>query len=318
MLNWKRFVHRPSLHLPQCHAATIVQLPDDSLVCAYYAGAYGKSPDVAIYGATLAPNGDEWESRGVFADTPGFSEGNPVLDVDSEQKLWLYYVTKLGDRWDTCQIKYSHHNGVGWKPPMYLHRDWGWMTGCKPIHLADGTILLPLYEESGSAFVMISSDGGRTWESSNVITTEAGVIQPTIAPLADGTLLMFLRTYEPSDGTIWQSSSADNGRTWSEPTRTNLYNPNARIDLTRLASGRLALAFNDAPAARSPLTIALSEDDGATFPIRCDVEIDAAEFSYPALIQSRDSLLHLVYTYHCTHIAHLSLDEAWIIGNARK
>jgi predicted neuraminidase len=317
MLNWKRFVHRPTLQLPKCHAATVVQLPDDSLMCAYYAGAHAKARDVAIYGATLAPDAEEWESQGVFADTPGFSEGNPVLDVDPEQKLWLYYVTMLGDRWDTCQIKYSHYNSVGWKPPMYLHHDWGWMTGCKPIHLADGTILLPLYEESGSAFVLISSDGGRTWESSNFITTDAGVIQPTIAPLADGTLLMFLRTREPQDGTVWQSCSSDQGRTWSEPKRTSLYNPDARIDLTRLASGRLALAFNDAAASRSPLTIALSEDEGATFPIRYDVETDAAEFSYPTLIQARDGLLHLVYTYRRTHIAHVAVDEAWIIENAR-
>jgi len=317
MLNWKRFVHRPTVRLPECHAATVVQLPDDSLMCAYCAGAYEKARDVAIYGATLAPNAEEWEPRGVFAETPGFSEGNPVLEVDSEQKLWLYYVTMFGDRWDTCQIKYSHYNSVGWKPPMYLQRDWGWMTGCKPTHLADGTILLPLYEESGSAFVMISSDCGRTWESSNLITTEAGVIQPTIAPLANGTLLMFLRTCESSDGTIWQSCSSDKGRTWSEPNRTDLYNPNARIDLTRLASGRLALAFNDAPATRSPLTIALSEDEGATFPIRYDVERENAEFSYPALIQARDGFLHLVYTYRRTHIAHVAFDEAWIIENAR-
>ena len=107
------------------------------------------------------------------------------------------------------------------------------------------------------------------------------------------------------------------GRTWSEPKRTPLYNPGSRLDLTRLASGRIALAFNDSPASRSPLTIALSEDEGETFPIRCDVETDDAEFSYPSLIQARDGLLHIVYTYRRTHIAHIGCDEAWIIANAR-
>jgi predicted neuraminidase len=97
-----------------------------------------------------------------------------------------------------------------------------------------------------------------------------------------------------------------------------LPNPNSRLDLTRLASGRLALAFNAAANARSPLTLALSEDDGATWPWRFDVETGDAEYSYPALIQSQDNLLHLVYTWRRTHIAHISCDEDWIIAHSQK
>lgn len=318
MLNWKRFAHRHSAVLPQCHAATIAQLPDDSLLCAWYAGAYQKAHDVAIYGARLTPDAEEWSPETVFADTPGFSEGNPVLGVDVENRVWLYHVTMLGARWDTCQIKYSHLNGMGWKPPMYLQREWGWMTACKPLNLADGTILLPLYEENGTAFVLISPDCGRTWETSNFLTADCGVIQPSLCPLADGSLLMYLRTLEKDNGTIWQSRSQDNGRTWSEPLRTHLPNPSSRVDLTRLQSGRLILAFNDSSSARTPLTLALSEDEGKTWALRYDIESEThEEFSYPALIQSRDGVIHVAYTYRNTHIAHLALDEAWIFEHGR-
>ncbi|HLK55376.1 MAG TPA: sialidase family protein [Chthonomonadaceae bacterium] len=315
----KRFAHTPSAALPQCHAPTLAERPDGALVCAWYAGAYERAKDVAIYGAVLALDAAGWSERVVFADTPGFSEGNPVLFLFPDGRLWLFYVTMFGDRWDTCQVKYthSHDGGWTWEGTVLLSSEWGWMTGCKPSLQPDGAILLPLYEERGRAFVLRSDDGGRQWTQSNIITTEYGVIQPTLAALPDGRLLMYLRTCEAQGGTIWQSLSQDGGRIWSDPSRVVLPNPNARVDLVRLASGRLALAFNDTGQGRTPLTLALSEDEGASWPYRYDVEIDAGEYSYPALIQARDGMLQLAYTWRRTHIAHIACDEEWILHNAR-
>lgn len=312
----RRFVHRPEPGLPQCHAATVVERQDGALICAWYAGAHEMARDVAIYGAFLAPGEEEWSEQVVFADSPGFSEGNPVLFLTRDGRLWLFYVTMLGERWDTCQVKYAHSldGGIHWEPPVVLSNEWGWMTGCKPLQLPDDTLLLPLYEELGSAFVLRSQDGGRQWKESNRVTTSAGVIQPTIAPCSDGSLLMYLRTYEVVGGMIWESRSWDEGRTWSLPIRTTLPNPNARVDLTRLADGKMALAFNDTHQGRTPLSLALSEDQGVTWPYRRHIETEPGEYSYPALIQSREGLLHLVYTYRRTHIAHIACDEEWVLA----
>ncbi len=320
MRYWKRFVHRPSAGLPQCHAATIVERADGALVSGWYAGAHEKARDVAIYGAVLPPDAEEWEARGVFADTPQFSEGNPVLYEDASRRLWLFFVTLLGDRWDTGQVKCAHSldGGVTWNPPFYVCDEWGRMTACKPLTLPDGAILLPLYLEAGGAFVLRTENLGQDWQTSMLVNTPGGVMQPALARRGDGSVLMYLRTCEADPGTVWQSVSGDGGRTWDAPTRAPLPNPNARLDLTRLASGRLAVAFNDSPDQRTPLTLALSEDDGASWPLRFDVESDAGEFSYPALIQARDGLLHLVYTYRRTHIAHVACDEAWIAAHARQ
>jgi predicted neuraminidase len=315
----KRFVHRPYGTVTDCHGATLVESGDGTLLCAWYAGPEDKPEEVAIYGASLAPGELEWTQRGVFADTPGLAEGNPVLFLDARDRLWLFYVTRFGDRWDTCQVKYAHSRDSGrtWGEPNFLRSDWGWMTGCKPLLRPNGVILLPLYEENGTAFVLRSEEGGLYWESSNMITTEQGVIEPSVAPLSDGSLLMYLRTYEPSGGTIWQSVSTDEGRMWAEPTRTCLPNPNARVDLTALASGRLALAFNDTPEGRSPLTLALSEDEGKTWSYRVNVETEAFEFAYPTLIQAQDGLLHLAYTWRRTHIAHVACDEEYLLAHGR-
>jgi predicted neuraminidase len=316
----KRFVHHPDTDLPQCHAATIAQLEEGTLVCAWYAGAYEKARDVAVYGATLSPGAARWSDRRLFADTPDFSEGNPLLFRDASDRLWLFYVTMMGDRWDTCQVKYCHSldGGRTWGESIFLRADWGWMTGCKPLMGGQGEILLPLYEENGAAFVLRSEDGGMHWESSKIVENETGVIQPTLALLSDGRLLMYLRTYEPAGGTIWQSVSEDEGRTWSALTRVGLPNPNSRVDLVALASGRMVLAFNDTGSGRTPLTLGLSEDNGETWPYRLDVETEPGEYSYPAIIQASDGLLHLVYTWQRTHIAHVVCDEAYVMAQGRR
>jgi predicted neuraminidase len=257
--------------------------------------------------------------RGRFADTPGFSEGNPILFLDGSQRLWLFYVTMLGERWDTCQVKYMHSldGGQTWGHPIILQAEWGWMTGCKPLLLGRQAILLPLYHEDGCSFTLFSEDGGRQWIPSNSVRTAKGLIQPSVVPLADGRLRMYLRTYEFPDGTLWQAHSENGGRTWGAPERAPLPNPSARVDALRLASGRLAIAFNDSGFARTPLTLALSEDEGATWAYRLDIEDEVGEYSYPALIQSRDGLLHTAYTYERTHIAHVVCDEEYLIAHSR-
>ena len=141
-------------------------VPDDSLMCAYYVRAQTRCPaTAAILGATLAPEAEEWESlRRVRRYLPISPKATPFLPLTPKTAFGCIMspcseIAGIPARSNTATIMAG-----GWKPPMYLHRDWGWMTACKPIHLENGTILLPLYEESGSAFVLISPDCGRTWE----------------------------------------------------------------------------------------------------------------------------------------------------------
>jgi len=304
---------------PQCHAATLCELPGGELMAAWYAGSYEGARDVAIYAARKTSDGG-WTEPEVIADTPGFAEGNPALYRDVSGVLWLFYVTMVGERWDTCQVKYqrSVDSGRTWDIPVLLRAEWGWMTSNKPLTLPDGAILLPLYEERGAAFTLRSDDVGRHWDRSDPIETPEGVIQPALARLSDGRLLMLLRTLERENGALWQSFSDDEGRTWSAPTRTRLPNPNARVDVQSLASGALVLAFNDTPRGRTPLTLALSDDDGRTWPLRVNVETDEAEFSYPALIQSSDGLCHLAYSHRRVNIAHVAFDEEWLRAQRKR
>lgn len=207
--------------------------------------------------------------------------------------------------------------------------------------------------------VLLSRDRGASWEEIPVPGSEGCVhmsIVPWQAPGRDGTLLAFYRSRWADH--VYRSVSADGGLTWSAPVATVLPNNNSSVMALTLASGALALVYNHSSAAdatgrrtslyddieggaaeaapaegrpafwgapRAPMTIALSEDGGLTWPWRRNLEEGDGycltnnskdrlnrEFSYPSLCQTPDGALHLVYTFWRQAIKYTRIDEAWI------
>ena len=298
---------------PSCHAATIVELPNGDLLVAWYAGEEEGAKDVAILSSRRQRGSEKWGAPKVLVDMPNKPEGNPVLWCDPKGTVWLFYVTMQGDGWTTCNIKYvmSKDNGETWSEPLFLREELGWMTGTKPLVLKNGEVLLPLYDEVNvSSVFMISGDGGKSWLKTGPIKSNPGNIQPSVVQLKDGSLLCYMRTWVA--GKMWQSSSRDNGRTWSKATQHDLPNSGSRLDMVKLDTGDLVLIFNNTPRGRTPLSAALSADEGKTWPFIKDLETERGEFSYPAVIQTRDNLIHVVYTYRRTHIKHAEFNTLWL------
>jgi len=298
---------------PSCHAATIVELPNRDLLVAWYAGAFEKAKDVAILFSRRAQGSESWTEPKVLVDTPQKSEGNPVLWCDPQGTVWLFYVTMQGAGWTICNIKYvkSPDSGITWSQPEYLRKELGWMTGTKPLLLKNGEILLPLYDEVNvSSVFMISLDRGKTWLKTGPIKSTPGNIQPSVVQLDDASLLCYMRNWVA--GKMWQSKSTDNGRTWSQAMPHDLPNSGSRLDMVRLKSGEIVLVFNNTPRGRTPLSVALSRDQGKTWPFVKNLETARGEYSYPAVIQSSDGLIHVVYTYRRTQIKHAQFNKDWL------
>jgi predicted neuraminidase len=76
-----------------------------------------------------------------------------------------------------------------------------------------------------------------------------------------------------------------------------------------LADGRFALVYNHTPKGRTPLNVAVSED-GQQWRNSLTLESEPGEYSYPAVIQSRDGLLHITYTWKRTRVRHVVVDPA--------
>ena len=92
-------------------------------------------------------------------------------------------------------------------------------------------------------------------------------------------------------------------------TATVLPNPNSGIDAVTLKDGRQLLVYNHTTKGRSPLNVALS-DDGQEWQAALVLENKPGEYSYPAVIQSHDGLVHITYTWRRLRVKHVVVDPA--------
>ena len=91
-------------------------------------------------------------------------------------------------------------------------------------------------------------------------------------------------------------------------TLTTLPNPNAGTDAVTLKDGRHLLVYNHTARGRSPLSVAVSRD-GVAWQAGLELENDpGSEFSYPAVIQTRDGLVHVTYTWKRQRVKHAIID----------
>lgn len=89
----------------------------------------------------------------------------------------------------------------------------------------------------------------------------------------------------------------------------------------RLKNGHWLLIYNNTLRGRNKLAVSISDDEGASWKWTRHLENEPkGEFHYPAVIQSRDGMLHAVYSYFVDAgktMKHASFNEAWIkAGNA--
>ena len=192
-------------------------------------------------------------------------------------------------------------------------RHLGWMPRTHPLVLPGGRLLVPLANENvNMAAMAIAHDGGARWTFSALVPT-AGVIQPSVVRLADGTLQAYFRDARGT-GRIARSTSADEGLTWSEATPIDLPNPSGGIEAIVLRSSAIAVVHNDQTGQeRDRLSIALSRDGGRTWPARkVIVHVAGQRFDYPSVIQARDGRIHVTFSDNLKSVRHVSFSEAWI------
>ncbi len=345
------------------HAPSMIELINGDLLLVWFAGdtEEGRS-DISIRMSRLAKGELCWSKPVQVSDDPVRSEQNPVLfQVDDGRLLLLHTAQEpredKKDRFDPAtnvdantrqdtSIIVSHvslDNGYTWEPKQIFSDTPG--SFCRaPIEvLSNGDWIFPMWYSkrdgqtvfgSDVSVVRISGDEGLTW-TEYPIPGSRGRVHPNIIEWGDGRLSAFFRSR--SADRIYVSSSGDYGRTWSEPERTALPNNNASIRALKLQSGRLAIIYNhyqgnDDPAVtmwpktRYPVSIALSEDEGLTWPYirnlepgdgftgEANVHLNRT-YEYPWLLQTRDGLLHASFANgNRESIKHVVLTEQWITG----
>jgi predicted neuraminidase len=203
----------------------------------------------------------------------------------------------------------SEDGGQTWSTPRRLPGEIIGPIKNKPVQLPNGDILCPCSTESQGWRVHFerTRDLGLTWEGGAAVNDgkAIGAIQPSILFHQGGRLQAIGRTRQKRIFEIW---SKDSGKTWGEMTLTTLPNPNSGIDAVTLRDGRQALVYNPTERGRSPLRVAVSAD-GKEWKDMLTLETEPGkEFSYPAMIQTADGLVHVVYTWKRQRIKHAVID----------
>ena len=325
--------------LSYAHMGMVERLPNGSIAVAFQGASekYEGSVEQSIYLSMSHDGGISWSPATAVVSGDGVPVWSPVLHVEGG-RLWLFFsrsnrkcryfdrmraVVRHSPGGDVLYTT-SDDSGGTWTSPQLVYA-YGDESGIpkvisnKVAVLSDGHWLLPFWREpgktcpvvrnrlppaewvNGSAGVLITGDQGLTWSVHGKIIPpekdhEGWLIENTVAELPGQQLLQFFRSRQ---GALYQSWSADMGRTWSVAERTSIPNPDSKPHLLRLRNGQAArgthliCAYNDSPLKRTPLSLAVSHDPfGRNWHVLGSVETaDDLEFSYPTMLETKDRIL---------------------------
>jgi alpha-L-rhamnosidase len=306
---------------PESHAATIAETPA-GLIAAWFGGTKEGNKDVCIWTSHLANN--KWTepkkvADGVLNDSVRYACYNPVLFYTPQKELLLFY--KIGPNvagWTGWMMR-SKDNGKTWSKREALPEGFLGPIKNKP-ELINGVLLCPSSTEKNGwkAHIEYTTDFGKTWTKSEAINDGKIIqaIQPSILKYADGRLQIVCRS---RNTTLNESWSRDGGKTWSAMKASALPNNNSGTDAVTLKDGRQLLVYNhllpdaswvNGKGPRTPLNVAISKDGKQWMAALVLEDSPISQYSYPSVIQTKDGLVHIVYTWRREKIKHVVVDPA--------
>jgi predicted neuraminidase len=325
------------------HAANLVKLQNGDLLCFWFSGTQEGESNVAIVMSRLPKGSEQWSKTVEIDHQEGRSFQNPVAFQAPTGRLWLLHTSQpAGQGQINAEVLYltSDDAGQTWTGPRPLFTQPGSFIRHPPILIGKRVWLLPMYytpsrnitggAELHYSAIKLTRDGGKHWKECKIPQSN-GLVQQSVLRLANGHFLGFFRSRYADF--VYQSTS-ENGCDWTVPVPTHLPNNNSSIQSAMLRDGSLVIAFNNnssgvtrgktSVSARKPLSIALSQDGGETWPWVRDIETGPAspqkkvedwtreEYSYPSLLQDINGKINVVYSYCREAIKVVRFDEEWI------
>jgi len=283
----------------------------------------GDAGDIDLVLRRSTDGGASWLPLTVIGDNGPNTFGNPCPVVDRETgTVWLLSTqnrgtdrekdivagTSAGTR--TVWVMKSLDEGATWSTPVEItasvkRPDWTWYaTGPGVgIQTSGGRFVIPANHAEAAtgihrSHLVLSDDRGVTWQLG--ASADDGTNESQVVELADGRLMLNMRNHPPKPENFRLiATSPDGGRTLSTATPNRaLIEPPAQASFLRFTrhppADRDRLLFaNPAAARRERMTVRLSHDEGATWPIARVVHDGPA--AYSSLVVLSDSSIGLLY-----------------------
>lgn len=251
---------------------------------------YGKQ-DIDLVLKRSTDGGRSWSAMRVIEDAGDlWSAANPATVVDRQtRRVWVLYLRSKPERsTDTSRpgtddmqtlARWSADNGLTWSAPMDLtkvardYNDPTWKASVigpgGAIQTKTGRLVAPVWKvKPYGDLAMFSDDHGQTWQRGALVPSKKGGDEDQLVELADGRLLLDMR--QNSGPRRMRATSADGGRTWSEPRPGETVTPVAcaieRLSLKSAGDDRNRIIWTGPKGpGRKTLVVRVSYDEGDTF-----------------------------------------------------
>lgn len=313
----------------------VVELNDGRLLLVYmeFTGDGSDYATTRLVAQESADGGLTWARHRVITETsPGdvnVYSPNLIRALDGSILLLFIRQHKVEPGALTHHVWKSSDEGQSFAPyaEMFAGQDYS-LCNAVVKRLASGRLLLPVSPVDGdargpwgqcyAATVLFSDDDGLTWQeaANRVRLPLRGAMEPHVEQTRDGRVLMVVRNQL---GSLFMAESADEGVTWSKPQTAGPRTPESCPELTRIpGTGDLLMIWNNSPydpefrshyGKRSPLTAAVSRDEGRTWQHARDLEDDPSRaFSNPGCRFTRDDRAIINY-WTCEYLPDWAMQD---------
>ena len=283
----------------------IIELADGRLLVVwsdYESGGFPESP-TCLLAMTSDDMGQTWSGPCRFEENAA-QESLMCLSLlrAASGSLLLFYGRRKSNSDFQVFVRRSPDEGRSWGEPVMVTAGDGYcvMINARVIQLSSGRLVAPVErtEDCGRpdhvliSTAFFSDDDGETWTKSatDISLPKRGALEPGVVELADGRLLMIIRT---ELGHIYRSCSGDEGMTWSSAEPLSI--PAARSTnaaISRIPDTDGLLLVCRGCFGQDALVAAVSSDAGATWSVRRSLEDTAGHaYAYPSVNFAGDRLL---------------------------
>ncbi len=254
------------------HGSSIIELPNgDLLSCWFHGSGERKANDVRIKGSRLKKGSNEWGAVFDMADTPNLPDCNPVLWIDNNEKLWLFWIAVRANRWENSMLRYRTSTD-------YLNKEtpaWNWQDNIilKPGERFSETIQLafeehidePMWAEYAPPYSRLIIDAAKDPEK-----RQKGWMT-RIHPISLKSGRILLPLYSDGYNISIVAISDDNGNNWRASNPIVGLGP-IQPSLVQKQNGHIVAYMRDSGIEPKRILKSISKDNGETWSFAKDTK----------------------------------------------